>query len=157
MAWEYSERSKKHFQGVDRRLVALAYKVLEESEFDLMILDGRRTIEEQRQLVSTGASRTMRSKHIEGKALDVGVLVCGKLRWENDLYDYLGELYHDAALTLGVPVVWGAAWGRELGTYRNATEAKSTYVAECIAAGRRAFYDGPHIELHESAGLALPI
>ena len=38
--------------------------------WDCTILDGRRTIEEQRKNVAKGVSKTMASKHLEGRAID---------------------------------------------------------------------------------------
>ena len=57
--------------GVDPRLVIFATAVLVElPEFDITVTSGRRTLEEQKKLVERGVSKTLKSKHIEGLAID---------------------------------------------------------------------------------------
>lgn len=67
--------SESHLVGVDPRLVAVARKVV--TVWDCSIIDGIRTIEEQRKNVARGVSKTMASKHLPqppsglGHAFDV--------------------------------------------------------------------------------------
>lgn len=51
-------------------LVELCEAVIRESPIDFMIVDGVRTVAEQRTNVAKGYSRTMRSKHLVGHAID---------------------------------------------------------------------------------------
>ena len=65
----FGNRSKKRLRGVDTRLISVLNEVVK--YYDLTILEGKRTKERQEELVAKGASKTMKSKHLEGKAVDV--------------------------------------------------------------------------------------
>ena len=85
------------------------------------ITSGLRTLDEQRQLVLKGASRTLRSRHLEGHAVDLAIIVDGKAVWDLPRYALLNERVQAAADLLGVRVRWGGQW--------------------------KTFVDGPHFEL----------
>jgi len=63
-----------------------------------------RTKEEQAELVRTGKSKTMKSKHLEGKAFDIAVIKNGKVTWEFDDYIPYGKIGESIGL------VWGGSW-----------------------------------------------
>lgn len=125
-------------------LVLLSDHVLMLSEYDLVILDGLRTQEQQEALYKAGATRTRESKHLTGDALDFGVLVDGKLRWDWPLYDKLAETVYRASKHTGVHVVWGGAWHRKLTDFDCAAGAKEDYLKACRDVERKPFLDGPH-------------
>jgi hypothetical protein len=58
-------------QGVDEQLVATVKLAIAVAKIDFGVICGLRTMEEQRVLVDKGASKTMRSKHLDGKAVDL--------------------------------------------------------------------------------------
>ena len=76
----------------------------------LCISQGLRTLDEQKELVAKGASKTMKSLHLEGKAIDVMAFVNSRASWELNLYDDLADAIKEAAIIVGVPIRWGAAW-----------------------------------------------
>jgi peptidoglycan LD-endopeptidase CwlK len=45
------------------------------------VICGLRTMEEQRVLVDKGASKTMRSKHLDGKAVDLMAYIGSRGSW----------------------------------------------------------------------------
>jgi peptidoglycan LD-endopeptidase CwlK len=62
------------------------------------VICGIRTMEEQRILVEKGASQTMRSKHLEGKAVDLMAYIGdGRASWELNLYDDIADAMKEAA------------------------------------------------------------
>jgi len=65
----FGTRSKERLRGVDTRLRNVLNEVVK--FYDITILEGMRTEDRQRELVAKGASQTMKSKHIEGKAVDI--------------------------------------------------------------------------------------
>ena len=70
----------------------------------------RLRVERQRELYRQGATRTMRSRHIHGFAVDVAPLVDGKVRWDWPLYNSLSVVIKKAAQLVGVHVEWGGDW-----------------------------------------------
>lgn len=83
--------------------------------WDIMVIEGARTIERQRELVAQGASQTMNSRHIPGtdllcKAADLAPAPDGKPSWAWPLYHVLAEHMKAAAGTLGIQIEWGGDW-----------------------------------------------
>jgi peptidoglycan L-alanyl-D-glutamate endopeptidase CwlK len=102
-------------------LVRVVKKAAALSDLDFTVLEGLRTVERQKQLVSQGASKTMNSRHITGHAVDLAPMIGGKIRWDWPLCHKLAKIVKAAAADEKVPLVWGGDW--------------------------RAFKDGPHWEL----------
>lgn len=77
---------------------------------DFLVLEGIRSTERQRELVASGASQTLNSRHLTGHAVDLGAVVGGHLRWDWPLYDRLAGAMKRAARELAIPVEWGGDW-----------------------------------------------
>lgn len=105
-----STRSEKELVGVDQRLVKVIRRAIQITEIDFRIIDGLRTQAEQKELVKAGASKTLRSRHLSGKAVDVMALVNGKGRWEIPLYHKIAEAFYKAAKELKIEITWGGEW-----------------------------------------------
>lgn len=106
----FSERSKTKLQGVDPRLVHIAELALQRSPFDFGITCGLRTIEEQRNLVHEGKSRTMKSKHLEGRAIDIVIYINGKANWDVDNYRKVSQVFKQVATEEDIQIEWGGDW-----------------------------------------------
>ena len=77
------------------------------------VTSGLRDAEEQRKLYDAGASKTLRSHHLTGMAVDLAYIRAGKARWELDWYRKLDEFIQKATLSFGLDagdVVWGGHW-----------------------------------------------
>jgi len=148
MSYKLGERSKQKLEGVDERMQAVVRSAIGQSKQDFSVICGLRTIEEQRALVAKGASQTMKSKHIDGHAVDLAAYVDG-IRWELNLYDEIADAMKAAAIECGVPIRWGAAWHiDDIGTWQGKMEdAMTTYIDLRRSQGKRPFIDGPHFEL----------
>jgi peptidoglycan LD-endopeptidase CwlK len=149
MTFKLSQRSLDRMEGVDERLVAVAKTAIGHTETDFGVICGLRTIEEQRELYNKGASKTMKSKHIDGNALDLMAYVGSRASWEIKLYFDIADAVKQAAIDVGVAVRWGAAWHindiREWdGTME---EAYNAYVDLRRSQEKSPFIDGPHFEL----------
>lgn len=106
----FSEKSNSKLVGVDERLVRVATLALQLSPVDFGITEGLRTLERQKQLVKAGASKTLRSKHLEGKAIDVVAYLDGEVRWDWPLYEKIAKAFKQAADELGYKITWGGNW-----------------------------------------------
>ncbi len=113
------------------------------------VVEGLRSQERQRDLVASGASQTMASRHLTGHAVDLAPMVDGAVSWDWKHFFPLADAIADAARKEGVPLIWGGAWGRAVHDWPKggAKAAQDAYAAERRAAGRKPFLDGPHFEL----------
>ena len=149
MAYKLSKRSLARLEGVDERLIRVVKTAITFSTVDFGVIQGLRTIEEQRELVAKGASQTMKSKHLDGLAVDLMAYVGSRGSWELSLYDNIADAMKLAAIEEDVAIRWGAAWQipdiREWdGTMQDAMD---NYIDLRRSQGRRPFIDGPHFEL----------
>ena len=157
MSYKLGKRSLERLEGVDERMVAVVKFAIHVSKQDFSVLEGLRTIERQRELKDRGASRTMKSKHIPGLAVDLGAYdsVTG-IRWEEALYFEIAEAMREGAKSVGVGVCWGGGWAASADKeypydFRYWTnDMKSlnkTYHKLRDDQGRNGFNDMPHFEL----------
>lgn len=131
MGFKLSKTSLSRLSGVDETLVNIVKRAIEISEIDFSVLEGKRTLERQSQLYAQGRTApgkivtwTMKSKHIDGKAVD---LVPYPLDW-NDLskFDKIKNAMFAAAKEQDVNLRWGADWDGD-GNYREKGETDSPH------------------------------
>lgn len=146
MPYVLSNRSLERLVGVHIDLVQCVKTAIQMTTVDFTVLEGLRTYERQRKLVTAGASKTMNSRHLSGHAVDLGAYVDGEVRWDWSLYFYIADAMMDAAKSLNVPVEWGGAW-RDLREYESAEAAQKDYLEAKRRKGQRPFLDGPHFQL----------
>lgn len=149
MTFALSQRSLDNLAGVDDRLVRVVKRAIELTKVDFVVVEGLRTEERQRELVNKGASQTMASKHIEGKAVDLMAYIGPRASWELNLYDDIADAMKAAAIAENVALRWGAAWSvKDIRKWQGSMEsAMNSYIDERRAQGRRPFIDAPHFEL----------
>lgn len=119
-----NERSKTNLLGVNQKLVQVVEKAYEITKIEFIVTEGLRTIMRQKQLFDKGLSKTMKSKHLVGRAVDLAPLVDGRVSWDWPAFYPMAEAMKQAAKELNVVIVWGGDW--------------------------RTFKDGPHFELGEN-------
>lgn len=124
MSFRLSSRSRARMKGVHPDLIAVVEAAIRIAPIDFTITEGLRTPARQAALVKAGASRTLRSRHLTGHAVDVAALVDGKVRWDWPLYPRIAVAFKTAAKRLDTPIVWGGDW--------------------------KSLRDGPHFELDRS-------
>ncbi len=144
-------KSLKELTGVKADLVAVVKRAIELTVQDFSVHDGIRTFKEQQKLVQSGASKTLKSRHITGHAVDLVPYVNGKLRWEWDPIYKIADAVKTAANELDVPIRWGGAWDILLTENDDLPEDMVVdYVNRRQSNGKKAFLDGPHYELPKS-------
>ena len=117
----YSKRSLNNLKGIHPDLRRVIDRALRDSPLDFVVIEGLRTVERQKKLVASGASRTMNSRHITGHAVDLMPIGPNGPAFDWPLYDKLGPAVKEAAQKEGVALDWGGDW--------------------------KSFRDGPHFEL----------
>lgn len=105
-------RSERALYGVHPALVAVVRRAEELmiEPLGFVVTEGMRTAQRQAQLVAAGASQTMASKHLVGRAVDLAATVGGGVRWDWPLYERLADAMKAAASEQGTPIVWGGDW-----------------------------------------------
>ena len=149
MAFKLSKRSLSRLEGVNPKLVKVVTTAITMSKIDFGVICGLRTVEEQRELVAKGASQTMKSKHLEGNAVDLMAYIGSRGSWEMNLYDDIADAMKIAADEHNIQIRWGAAWHipdlREWDS--SMQDAMNEYIDLRRSQGRRPFIDGLHFEL----------
>lgn len=133
MGYKFGERSMERLKGVHPKLIEVAELALSRSLIDYTIgpYGGKRNLETQKMLKDRGSSRTLKSRHLDGCAIDMvtwrRLPATGKYgydwsRWSD--YAYIAKLMKQAAIELNIPIEWGGDW--------------------------KSFKDGPHFQLPRS-------
>ena len=149
MAYKLSTRSQERLMGIEPELKEVVYEAIKVTKIDFGVIEGLRTEEKQKQLVESGASQTMKSKHLEGRAVDLMAYVGGRGSWELNVYDEIADAMKEAAVKVDVAVRWGAAWTvTDIREWEGTMEdAMNSYIDTRRSQGRRPFIDAPHFEL----------
>jgi len=149
MTFKLSKRSLGRLEGVHLDLVRVVEKAITLTTVDFGVTCGLRTLEEQKKLVEQGASQTLKSKHLEGLAVDLVAYVGGRVSWEMPLYDKIADAMHTAALEEGVKLCWGGAWHLpDICCWTEDMEdARNDYIDLRRSQKRRVFIDAPHFQI----------
>ena len=121
-----SDKSLLKLSGAHPDLQKVIKRAAALSSIDFTVLEVVRTVARQKELVTKGASKTMKSRHLPGtdgksRAVDIAPLDGGQVSWAWPLYHKLAPIIKQAAKEVGVPIEWGGDW--------------------------RSFKDGPHWQL----------
>lgn len=153
MTYKLGARSRSELTGVHPDLRACVERAIAITRQDFAVHDGVRSPAEQRVNVDTGASKTMKSKHLVqpdgyGHAVDLVPYVNGKLRWEWPVIYPIAAAMAQASRELGVSLRWGGVWDRLLSQLSTDEAALKAEVRDyCVRHPGPDFIDGPHFEL----------
>ena len=149
MAFKLSARSIRKLEGVEKDLVAVVMDAITLTKVDFGVTYGVRTLEEQKKLYESGRSQSMKSKHLDGKAVDLVAYFGSDISWELNVYDDICDAMAEAARRNSVAIKWGAAWSEgDIRMYQGTAEdAMNAYVDLRRSQGRRPFIDAPHFEM----------
>ena len=71
---------------------------------------GMRTLEDQKALVAAGKSKTLKSRHLTGHAIDVVAVTDDGVSYDMDDMTAVSRKMKAAAAELGIPIEWGGDW-----------------------------------------------
>lgn len=148
--FRFGASSEKELVGVNFDLVTVTRLALQRSKQDFIVFDGIRSLAEQQRHVQNGTSKTMKSKHLDGLAVDLVPWINGKPVWDWNGCYLIAMAMDEAATELGLAhrITWGGAWDRTLAQFGGDSKA---YMNEVIAYRQRHpgpdFIDGPHFEI----------
>lgn len=121
MTFKLSQKSLDKLKGVDEDLISVVKRAIELTSVDFAVIEGIRTAERQKELMAKGYSQTLLSKHLIGRAVDLGAWVDNTISWEKKYYIEIAKAMKQAAKELNVSIRWGGDF--------------------------KSFFDGPHFEL----------
>jgi len=107
MPYKLGTRSLQNLSGVHPDMVAVVKRAIEISEQDFSVIEGIRNINRQRELVKSGASTTMNSRHLTGHAVDIAPY---PLSWEWEYFYPIADAMKQAAEELDIDLEWGGDW-----------------------------------------------
>lgn len=104
---KFSSASLKKLQGLDDRLIILAKEVVTNFH-DCTVIYGLRTLEEQKKLFAEGLSKTMKSRHLNGYAIDLSPY---PIDWNNiKRFYYFAGIVITVSKMKKIPIRWGGDW-----------------------------------------------
>lgn len=107
---ELDWKSRKNLVGVHLDLIKVVERAAELSQVEFIVTEGLRDLEKQKALYNSGASKTMKSRHLTGHAIDLAAKVAGEIRWDWPLYHKISDAMFKAAQELGIEIEWGGDW-----------------------------------------------
>ena len=127
--YKFGKRSRKRLEGVHPDLVKVAEECL--NLMDIAIIEGVRSLDKQKDYLRTGATKTLKSKHLIGHALD---LTPYPVDMTSDMgikrHYYMAGMLRGIAHMMNIKIRSGADWDRD-----------KIYLSD------QSFDDLPHIEL----------
>lgn len=116
MSFELSARSLARLHGVHPDLVRVVRGAILHSKVDFMVVEGLRSLERQKELFAAAKSKTMKSRHLTGHAVDLAPIldVDGdgdtEVSWERAHFYPICDAMRASAGAAGVAIVWGGDW-----------------------------------------------
>ncbi|WP_290654467.1 M15 family metallopeptidase [Idiomarina sp.] len=135
MAFKLSNRSLSNLKQCHPQLCVVVARAIQISQVDFIVGAGIRSLDEQREIVRKGVSKTMNSKHLPQKdgmshAVDLWPWLNGEIPWDEfSAFRRVADAMLQAARELDVDLRWGGDWDRDGDS------------------SDHQFLDGPHFEL----------
>lgn len=111
MGFSLTSADERKLVGVNARLVAVVKRLALTAPSRFMVVEGLRTKQRQRLLVKERKSKTMNSKHLVGRAVDIVPIVGGRVSWLWPDFEPLIDQAKRVAVELNVPIEFGYDWG----------------------------------------------
>lgn len=116
MNFQLSRTSTDRLQGVHQDLVRVVRGAILHSKIDFVVVEGRRSLERQKELFAAGRSKTMKSRHLTGHAVDLAPLVDldgdghSELTWIRESFYPIVDAMRASAAAAGILIEWGGDW-----------------------------------------------
>ena len=111
----FGSKSRSQLKTCNPELQRLFKEVVK--HFDCSVIEGKRSLEEQKKLFNEGAAKTLNSAHLTGDAVDVYPY---PIDYEDrDRWHYFGGFVLGTAKQLGIKIRWGGDWDMDTQTKDN--------------------------------------
>ncbi len=145
-----SRNSIQKLAGMDVDLVDIVRFSIHFTKIDFGVICGLRTIKEQEKLVAKGASKTFKSKHLIGEAVDLVAYDGMFISWKLPLYSEIALAMAKSANLCRIQLRWGSAWHASITDCTNLAEIEQTkqdYIKLRHSEGKEPFIDAGHFEI----------
>lgn len=111
-----SARDVSRLIGVHPDMVRVVNRAAAICSIKFMVVEGIRTLAKQREYFAKGKSKTMRSRHLNGHAVDLAPIVDTdgdgdlELSWAMKDFKPIAVAMKQAAKELKIPIEWGGDW-----------------------------------------------
>jgi peptidoglycan L-alanyl-D-glutamate endopeptidase CwlK len=104
-------KSLKKLDGVHPDLIKVVMQAYAMTEVNFYVLEGLRTLEQEKVNVAKGASQTLNSRHLTGHAVDIAAVdEEGRINWAWPNYEKLAKTFKEVAKDLEIALEWGGDW-----------------------------------------------
>lgn len=119
MGYRFGARSEELLTKLDERMARVVRRALGYGVLDFTVIETVRTFERQQEMVRTGMSKTLKSRHLPNRhglseAVDIvpyPLTQNGRSVWsDTERFAFLSGIVMAAAAEEGVPVRWGGDW-----------------------------------------------
>lgn len=115
MSVSFSKTEEAILAGVHPDLVKVIRQAAKISKINFRLIQGRRSLAQQKENLKNGVSQTLRSRHLPSRdglcrAIDLCPVILGKVSYAWPLYYPLAATIKQAARDVAVPVEWGGDW-----------------------------------------------
>lgn len=116
MTYILGAKSLQRLNGVHPDLVKVVNRAIAISTLDFTVIEGIRSLEKQREYFNAGKSRTMRSRHLTGHAVDLAPYLDTdgdgdkEISWTPSHFKPIAMAMKQAAKDCGVYIEWGGDW-----------------------------------------------
>ena len=108
----FGAKSRKVLEGLDDDLQALLNEVIK--FIDISLIEGYRSVDRQTELMKIGKTKTLKSKHLTGEAVDLAPYING-IDWDNrENFIYTAGVVKGTAFQMGIPLRWGGDWNQNM-------------------------------------------
>jgi peptidoglycan L-alanyl-D-glutamate endopeptidase CwlK len=109
--FKFGQRSLDNLQDVNEDLRNVMLQTIKLTPIDFGITEGMRSLERAEQLKNEGLSKVgSKSKHCQGKAVDIVCYNNGEVTWELDFYEAVAQVVGEVSELIDVPIRWGGSW-----------------------------------------------
>ena len=110
--YKLGKRSLKNLVGIHPELAFAVTEAIKITKQDFSVVEGVRSMQRQKQLVAQGSSKTYKSYHLNGLAVDLVPYVDGKLSWEDKYFPAIHEAMTSVIKKYGLNIdngfdLWG--------------------------------------------------
>lgn len=116
MAYKLGKRSMKRLIGVHPEVAFAVHEAIKICDVDFGVTEGVRTMSRQRKLVKQGRSKTLKSYHLNGLAVDLVPYIDGNYRWDRiDAFHKISAAMNTVIKKYGLDIQNGfAMWGWDM-------------------------------------------
>tara|TARA_R100000808_G_C2041987_1_gene81195 strand:- start:117 stop:497 length:381 start_codon:yes stop_codon:yes gene_type:complete len=102
----FGRKSRRVLEGLNEDLQELLNEVIK--YVDVSLIEGKRSLDRQKQLKKDGSTKTLNSKHLKGEAIDLAPY---PIDWDDrERFIYISGIVKGIAYQMGIPIIWGGDW-----------------------------------------------